>query len=113
MTDETPYFVAQCARAIATKEQCWYRPARINACGVAPIIHGQCSVFVTAQSDGEIVCWRFTFRRMDQYHTPIISTDLIQRLASGEPKTVSYWTVPGNVRDLAATVGHRWLGVRS
>lgn len=112
MSDETPRFVAQCARAIASKEQCWYRPAAILSKGLVSITKGRCAVWITCGSEGAITCYRLLYSRMDQPPShPMLCREDTQKQDSDGQWSVSFWSVPGNVRDLAETIARIWLGV--
>ena len=113
MNDDTAYWIAQCARAISTREQCWYRPASIVNKGLTPIKHGQCAVFVTCSQAGSITCYRFLFVRLNEYPTPLLSRQDCQVQDSDGQRHISYWSVPGNVRDLGETIARVWLAIPS
>lgn len=113
---EAASFVAECARAISTKAQCWYRPARVTAITVQRRGDHDLTIWIVTEItynghfDPITVSYRAFLRRLPQYTKPIISTEAVARLLGAGVHPCSYWEVPGNVRDLIATAALRSFG---
>lgn len=116
MSGDPSDYVAQCAHAIGTKAQCWYRPARVTAVTVQKRTPTEATIWIVTQSPrlmpaGVVTTsYRFFVRHMAQYTNPVMSTDGIARVIDAQLLPCSYYDVPGNVRDLAATVAYRCFG---
>ena len=110
---EVPYLVACCARSIATKASCRYRPASIRAITVQAVGPADVVVWIVTHKPGDPAghgpSYRFNLRRIDMPGRPVLSTQSIALVDAGGIAMCTYWDVPGNVRDLGLTAGKRAL----
>jgi hypothetical protein len=117
MTDDPAYLVAQIARALSSKAQCWYRPASIIGTGLVPTATGECAVWITCGHEGAITCYRFLYARVepdpaDAYPERLLRRQDCQIQEGDGQSSMPFWAVPGNVRDMAETMAGRWLGIK-
>ena len=108
-----PAFVAECAKSIATKASCRYRPASVRAVTVQSVGPSDVVVWVVTHiagfPQGHGPSYRLCLRRVETFSRPICSTESISVVSSGGVAACDYWDLPGNVRDIGLTAGKRAL----
>ena len=106
MTDAE--WVSVCRHAVYSGPRCWYRPSRIEGYGHLPAGPGREAVYVNVTSDQRRINYRVVVKIM-------AGQIAIESMGVQEPGSdyvaILYWDVPGNVRDLALSIGREILGL--